>query len=44
MPDHYSDDIGATQMSTGRAQRIEEMISGLINSNLKITLDDMKSI
>jgi penicillin amidase len=44
MPDHASNDIGATSMSTGRAQRIDEMISGFIKDNHKITVEDMTSI
>jgi hypothetical protein len=44
MTDHSSDDIGATHMSTGRAQRIDEMISGFIKEGHKITVEDMKSI
>jgi hypothetical protein len=44
MPDNVSDDIGATQMSTARAQRIDEMISGWISEGHKISLDDMKAI
>jgi hypothetical protein len=44
MSDHSSDDIGATSMSTGRAQRIDEMISGFIKSGHKITIEDMRAI
>ena len=44
MPDHAIDDIGATSMSTGRSQRIDEMIRGYISENHKITVEDMKSI
>ena len=41
MPDHTSDDIGATSMSTGRSQRIDEMIRDFISTNHKITVEDM---
>lgn len=44
MPDCSEDDIGATSMSTGRAQRIDEMIRGWINQGHKITVEDMNSI
>jgi hypothetical protein len=44
MPDHSSNDIAATSFTTPRAERIDEMISGWIKSNHKITFDDMKSI
>lgn len=44
MPDHTIDDIGATSMSTGRAQRIDEIIRGFISQNHKITVEDMQSI
>lgn len=44
MSDHSSDDIGATSMSTGRSQRIDEMISGFIKAGHKITVEDMASI
>jgi len=44
MSDHSLDDIGATSMSTGRSQRIDEMIKNFINSGHKITVEDMKSI
>lgn len=41
MPDNVIDDIGATHMSTGRSQRIDEMISGWIKEGHKITVEDM---
>lgn len=41
MPDNTIDDIGASIMSTGRAQRIDEMISGWIKAGHKITVEDM---
>lgn len=44
MPDNTIDDIGATSMSTGRAQRIEEMIRGFIKEGHKITVEDMQKI
>ena len=44
IPDHTTDDIGATSMSTGRAQRIDEIIRGFISQNHKITVEDMQSI
>ena len=44
MPDNISDDIGATHMSTGRSQRIDEMISGWIKEGHKITVADMQAI
>jgi hypothetical protein len=44
MPDHTIDDIGATSMSTGRSQRIDEMIRGYISDSHKITVEDMQSI
>jgi len=44
MPDHSSNDIGATSMSTGRAIRIDEMIRGHISSGHKITVEDMGKI
>jgi len=44
MPDHAHNDIGAAVMSTGRAQRIDEMISNWIKKGHKISLDDMSSI
>ena len=43
-PDNSFDDIGGTVMSTGRAARIEELISNHIVSGHKITLDDMRAI
>jgi penicillin amidase len=44
MPDHCANDIGATSMSTGRAMRIDEMISGYIKDGHKITVEDMGKI
>lgn len=44
MPDNTVDDIGATSMSTGRAQRIDEMIRNWISVGHKITVEDMSSI
>jgi hypothetical protein len=44
MPDHTNDDIGATSMSTGRSQRIDEMIRDFIRDDHKITVKDMQSI
>ena len=44
MPDNASNDIGATCMSTGRAQRIDEMIRTWINEGHKISVEDMISI
>jgi len=44
MPDHTNDDIGATSMSTGRSQRIDEMIRGYISEGHKITVEDMHNI
>lgn len=38
MPDNTVDDIGATSMSTGRSQRIDEMICNWINTGHKITV------
>ena len=43
-PDNVIDDIGATSMSTARAQRIDEMLRGFIESGHKITVEDMQSI
>lgn len=44
MPDHSAVDIGATMQSTGRAARIEELISNHIISGHKISLEDMRAI
>jgi penicillin amidase len=42
--DHSDNDIGANSMSTGRAQRIDEMIKDMIKKNHKITVEDMLAI
>ena len=44
MPDHANTEIGATSWSTPRAERIDEMISGWISSNHKITVEDNTKI
>lgn len=41
VPEHCALDIGATQVSTGRAQRIDEWISNKIEKGEKITKQDM---
>ena len=43
-PDNASKDYGATQMSTGRSVRIDEMIRQGIDSGKKFTADDMIAI
>ena len=43
-PDNASKDYGATQMSTGRSVRIDEMIRQGIESGKKFTADDMIAI
>lgn len=44
MPDNASNDVAATSMSTGRSQRINEMISEMIEKGHKITVEDMSAI
>lgn len=44
MPENSVDDIGANSPSTGRAQRIDEILREMIISGKKITVDDMVAI
>jgi penicillin amidase len=43
-PDHAINDNGATQMSTSRSQRIDEVLSGKIARGEKISVEDMSAL
>jgi penicillin amidase len=44
LPDNTNDDIGANSMSTARAQRLDEVIRGWIDSGEKVTIQDMRDL
>lgn len=44
VPDNAATDVGATQMSTGRSQRIDEVLKTLVSSGEKITPADMQAL
>ena len=44
VPDNVKLDVGATQMSTGRSQRIDEVLRTLVSSGEKITPSDMQNL
>jgi hypothetical protein len=43
-PDHASTDSGATQMSTSRSQRIDEVLRAKIESGEKVSYEDMQNL
>jgi len=44
VPDTAISDVGATQMSTGRSQRIDEVLRTLIASGEKVSYEDMQAL